>query len=380
MITINYNLLKPYKEGPFEINIINNTNAIRVQDIVFHSQKICQAPGQLQFWARLTDYPEDLGLFVDWVLVYIIGLPGKTSIVIDFQEYSNVLGEWEFKDIKAYVFPEQISSENINDISPLLNELENLIKKIKSSPFEYNNWVLDNIPIVYRTGSLSIDDYFRICPEGDPALDEEEIKEYNTSSPHYVYDNLTLRKYIEIFVSIHSKMTGMSRKRYGGDIQYYQNVTGEINLLQTYPNLDSSQELFNFCIHSFGQSKRFDLVPAKVQLVPVVVGVTSHYYVHSGLWQIFLNIYDRDYIKFALKGWFARKREVYLRDEDKIIKFLQHKGKVSLKPNPTVGIRREGENVSIEVFYPLEEPSRMDEIKKLITLDDTLELKGIVRF
>ena len=368
MITIDYNLLKPYKEGPFEVNVINDSNAIRLQNLISQSKGICQTSRELYFWARLINYPEDLGLFVDWVLVQITGFPQRTSIIIDFREYSNVLGEWEFKNTKSYSFPDQIAQEHIKDISPLLNRLEDLVKEIRSDPFGYTQWVLNNIPIIYRTGTLDIDDYFKICPEEDPSLTEEELKEYNTSSPHYLYDNLTIRKYVEIFVSIHSKMTGLSRDHYGGDIKYYQSITGETDLLQLYPDLDSPQEFFKFCTQVYGQSCRFDLVPTKIRLVPVVVGTWSQY-VYTGLWQILLNIYDRDYIKFALKGWFVKKKEVYLKDEDKITKYIHHKGKILFKPDPFVGIRTDNNDIYIEGIYPLEEPSRINEIKKLITFN-----------
>ena len=376
MITIDYNLLKPYKEGPFEINVISESNTFRLQNLVSHSQKICQVKGELCFWAKLINYPEDLGLFVDWVLVQIANFPQKTSIIIDFREYSNVLGEWEFKNIKSYTFPNQISSEHINDISLLLDRLENLVKKIKLDPLKYTQWVLNNIPIAYKIGILNIDDYFKICPEEDPALSKEEMEEYNTSSPHYIYDNLTIRKYIEIYVSIHSKMSGIPRNHYGGDIQYYQQITGETSLLQLYSDLDSSQEFFNFCTQVYGQSCRFDLVYTKVRLVPVAIGTWSQY-VYTGLWKILLNIYDRDYIKFALKGWFAKKKEVYLNDENKITKYIHHEGKILLKPNPSVGIQVHNKDIYVEGSYPLGESDRMDKIKEVITFDNKSLSEGI---
>lgn len=376
MITIDYNLLRSYKKEAFEVNIINELNAIRLQNLISQSKGVCQTQGELYFWAKLINYPEDLGFFVDWVLIQIVGFPQRTSITIDFREYSNVLGGWEFKNTKSYSFPDQIAQEHINDISQLLNRLEDLIKKIRSDPYGYTQWVLNNIPIIYRTGVLDLDDYFKICPEEDPSLTKEEMEEYNTSSSHYIYDNLTIRKYIEIFVSIHSKMTGLLRNQYGDDIEYYQHITGETSISQLYPDLDSSQEFFNFCTQVYGQSCRFDLIPTKIRLVPVVVGTWSQY-INTGLWQILLNIYDRNYIKFALKGWFVKKKEVYLKDEDKITKYIHHEGKILLKPNPFVGIRMDSNDVYIEGTYPLDEPSRMNKIKKLITFNDESELKGI---
>lgn len=373
-ITIDYKLLEPYSRDRDNVTLIVDKNLEQLNNLI-RSTSLTVIVGTITFWTEITNIPEDLGFYTNWALVRVLAsLAGKPLLTIEFPGHS-VLGKWIFESPNTYPSPlPEALSNKATDIEPLLVRIAQVLKEIEKDTRVYNEYVLDNLPLLYREGTLSLEDYYRICPESRIKLTTEEKETILSSPPHTIYSNLTLRTYLRVFVKVHSSMFRMDPKKYGGDLEYYENITGE-TLGALYPKLDSPATFKQFSNSSILKGNLFDLVYRKVCLVPQAICPVDDY-PDKNLWRIFIHVIDKSYLDLALKGYLGAIKEVLLMRQPEIFDMIQHKGLVRLTSNPsesihtTTSLRGLSQDiVYIESLYPLDSPERMKEVERLIKLE-----------
>lgn len=377
-LELDYKLLEPYSREANEVTLILEKNVRQLINLLKGNDLIIYLDNSLTFWVRLTNVPEDLGLYTDWALVRIQTLLSEdslTSIGIGFPGH-NVLGLWRFEYSKNYPLPlpQEILSEE-KDIGDLVIGLQKIFEEIKKDPEKYNRYVENNLPTLYKTGYISVKDYYEICPEESIRLTEEQGQEILGSSPHYIFVDLTLRKFFEIFTKVHSSMTGLDPGKYGGDKEYYENITG-VSIDPLYSDIDSPQTLKQFAKGGILRSGIFDLVHSKVCLVPEDLCPYDGYPTKN-LWRIYLCILDNNFLSMALKGYLVVKKEVILAREKEIFGILRGQGLIRLSPTPSHNIhntsvrmdgvkKRADEEIYLDKLYPLDSPEKMEEIEKRV--------------
>lgn len=375
-LELDYKLLEPYSREANEVTLILEKNVRQLINFLKGNDLTTYLDNSLTFWIKLTNVPEDLGLYIDWALVRIQTLLSEdslTSIGICFPGH-NVLGTWRFEYSKNYPLPlpQEILSEE-KDIRELITGLQEIFEEIKKDPEKYNRYIENNLPTLYRTGYISVKDYYEICSEESIKLTEEQRQEILESPPHYIFMDLTLRKFFEIFTRVHSSMTGLDPKKYGGDKEYYENITG-VSIDPLYSDIDSPQVLKQFAKGGILRSGVFDLVHSKVCLVPEDLCPYDGYPTKN-LWRIYLNILDNNFLSMVLKGYLAVKKEVILAREKEIFGILRGQGLIRLSPTPShniynTSIRMNGvkkpanEEIYLDKLYPLDSPEKMKEIEK----------------
>ena len=131
-LELDYKLLEPYSREANEVTLILEKNVRQLINLLKGNDLTTYLDNSLTFWIRLTNVPEDLGLYVDWALVRIQTLLSEdslTSIGICFPGH-NVLGVWRFEYSKNYPLPlpQEILSEE-KDIGELIKDLRRNKKK-----------------------------------------------------------------------------------------------------------------------------------------------------------------------------------------------------------------------------------------------------------
>jgi hypothetical protein len=376
-LTLDYKLLKSLSKETNEITLISKKNAKQLIDIIVNSS-FTYLDGTLIFWVELINVPENLGFYINWALIYIQASgPNCLSMVIGFPGHEIVLGRWrfEYSENQPLPFPSEILITK-KDIGSLVDRIQEILREIEKDSDEYNKYIENNLPILYRTGYITIKDYYEICPEEDIKLSEEQKTEILNSPPHYIYVDLTLRKYLEIFTKLHSTMMGLDPEKYGGDKEYYENITG-ISLAPLYVDLDSPQVFRQFAKGGCLQRGIFDLIYTKICLVPEDLCPFDNYPIKN-LWRIHLNILDNSFIDLALKGYLAVKKEVILIREREIFNIIQHKGLIRLSSTPLheihntslrfgdQGVGRDEDKVYLDKLYPFDSLERLEKVKEKI--------------
>ena len=376
-LKLDYKLLESFPKETNEIILISKKNAEQLIDIIVNSS-FTYLDGTLIFWVELVNVPENLGFYVSWALVYIQASgPDCLSLVIGFPGHETVLGRWrfEYSENQPPSLPPDVLITK-KDISNLINRIQEIINEVEKDSDEYNKYVENNLPILYKTGYITIKDYYEICPEEDIKLSKEQKTEILNSPPHYIFVDLTLRKYFEIFTKLHSTMMGLDPKKYGGDKEYYENITG-VSLVPLYVDLDSPQVFRQFCKGGYLQRGTFDLIYTKICLVPEDLCPFDNYPIKN-LWRICLNILDNSFIDLALKGYLAVKKEVVLTREREIFNIIQHKGLIRLSSTPLHEIHntslrygsqevvRDEDKVYLDKLYPFDSLERLEKVKEKI--------------
>ena len=375
-LTLDYKLLKSFSKETNEIILISKKNAKQLIDIIANSS-FSYLDGTLTFWVELINIPENLGFYINWALVYLQASgPDCLSMVIGFPGHELVLGRWRFEYSENQPLP--FTSEILitkKDIGNLIDRIQEIISEVEKDSDEYNKYVKNNLPILYKTGYITVKDYYEICPEEDIKLSEEQKTEILNSPPHYIFVDLTLRKYFEIFTKLHSTMMGLDPKKYGGDKEYYENITG-VSLVPLYVDLDSPQAFRQFCKGGYLQRGTFDLIYTKICLVPEDLCPFDNYPIKN-LWRIHLNILDNSFIDLALKGYLSVKKEVVLTREREIFNIIQHKGLIRLSSTPLHEIHdtslrfgnqgvRDEDKVYLDKLYPFDSLERLEKVKEKI--------------
>ena len=213
-LTLDYKLLESFSKETNEIILISKKNAKQLIDIIANSS-FSYLDGTLTFWVELINIPENLGFYINWALVYLQASgPDCLSMVIGFPGHELVLGRWRFEYSENQPLP--FTSEILitkKDIGNLIDRIQEIISEVEKDSDEYNKYVKNNLPILYKTGYITVKDYYEICPEEDIKLSEEQKTEILNSPPHYIFVDLTLRKYFEIFTKLHSTMMGLDPKK-----------------------------------------------------------------------------------------------------------------------------------------------------------------------
>jgi hypothetical protein len=375
-LTLDYKLLESFPKETNEIILISKKNAKQLIDIIANSS-FSYLDGTLTFWVELINVPENLGFYINWALVYIQASgPDCLSMVIGFPGHELVLGRWrfEYSENQPLPFPPEVLITG-KDISDLVNRVQEIIKEVEKDSDEYNKYVENNLPILYKTGYITVKDYYEICPEEDIKLSKEQKTEILNSPPHYIFVDLTLRKYFEIFTKLHSTMMGLDPKKYGGNKEYYENITG-VSLVPLNVDLDSPQAFRQFCKGGYLQRGTFDLIYTKICLVPEDLCPFDNYPIKN-LWRIHLNILDNSFIDLALKGYLSVKKEVILTREREIFNIIQHKGLIRLSSTPLHEIHdtslrfgnqgvRDEDKVYLDKLYPFDSLERLEKVKEKI--------------
>lgn len=376
-LTLDYKLLESFSKETNEVILISKKNAKQLIDVIVNNS-FTYHDGTLVFWVELINIPENLGFYINWALIYIQAYgPDCLTMVIGFPGHELVLGRWRFEYSENQ--PPSLPPETLvtkKDISDLANRIQEIIKGIEKDSDEYNKYIENNLPILYKTGYITTKDYYEICPEEDIKLSEEQKTEILNSPPHYIFVDLTLRKYLEIFTKLHSTMMGLDPKKYGGDKEYYENITG-ISLDPLYVDLNSPQVFRQFVKGGCLQRGIFDLIYTKICLVPEDLCPFDNYPIKN-LWRIYLNILDNSFIDLALKGYLAVKKEVILIREREIFNIIQHKGLIRLSSTPLHEIHntslrfgdqevgRDEDKVYLDKLYPFDSLERLDKVKEKI--------------
>lgn len=377
-LTLDYSLLKSLSKETNEITLISKKNAEQLINVIANSS-FTYFDGTLIFWVELINVPENLGFYINWALIYIQAPdPNHLSMVIGFPGHEIVLGQWrfEYSEDQSLSLPSEILITR-KDISGLVDRVQEIIREIEKDSDEYNKYIENNLPILYKTGYITIKDYYEICPEEDIKLSEEQKTEILNSPPHYIYVNLTLRKYLEIFTKLHSTMMGLDPKKYGGDKEYYENITG-ISLAPLFVDLDSPKVFRQFSKGGYLQGGTFDLIYTKICLVPEDLCPFDNYPIKN-LWRIHLNILDNSFIDLVLKGYLAVKKEVVLTREREIFNIIQHKGLIRLSSTPLHDIHntsprfgdqgidsKDEDRVYLDKLYPFDSLERLEKVKEKI--------------
>ena len=376
-LTLDYKLLESFPKETNEIILISKKNAEQLIDVIVNNN-FTYHDGTLIFWVELINIPENLGFYINWALIYIQAYGADClSMVIGFPGHELVLGRWRFEYLEnqPLPFPSEVLITG-KDISDLVNRVQEIIKEVEKDSDEYNRYIENNLPILYKTGYITTKDYYEICPEEDIKLSEEQKTEILNSPPHYIFVDLTLRKYLEIFTKLHSTMMGLDPKKYGGDEEYYENITG-VSLAPLYVDLDSPQVFRQFAKGGCLQRGTFDLIYTKICLVPEDLCPFDNYPIKN-LWRIYLSILDNSFIDLALKGYLAVKKEVVLTREREIFNIIQHKGLIRLSSTPLheihntslrfgdQGVSRDEDKVYLDKLYPFDSPERLEKVKEKI--------------
>ena len=199
-LKLDYKLLESFPKETNEIILISKKNAKQLIDIIVNSS-FTYLDGTLTFWVELINVPENLGFYINWALIYIqASSPDYLFMVIGFPGHELVLGRWRFEyseNQPPSLPPEVLITKK--DIGNLIDRIREIIKEAEKDSDEYNKYVENNLPILYKTGYITVKDYYEICPEEDIKLSEEQKTEILNSPPHYIFVDLTLRKYFEIF-------------------------------------------------------------------------------------------------------------------------------------------------------------------------------------
>ena len=171
-------------------------------------------------------------------------------------------------------------------------------------------------------------------------------------------------------------MMGLDPKKYGGDKEYYENITG-VSLAPLFVDLDSPQVFRQFSKGGYLQGGTFDLIYTKICLVPEDLCPFDNYPIKN-LWRIHLNILDNSFIDLTLKGYLAVKKEVILTREKEIFNIIQHKGLIRLSSTPLhdihntsprfgdQGVGRDEDKVYLDKLYPLDSLERLEKVKEKI--------------